>query len=140
MKSKLKLRVAVLFLSIFGLIISVYLAFQHYSIAPSSFCDFGGPVSCSLINKSVYSEIFGIPVAVFGVFWFVVSFLLSWLALRKNPKAPRLLLVWSSIGALFVIYLIYLEFILHAVCPFCFLVQAIVFSTLVMSFVMVQKQ
>ncbi len=140
MKSKLLLPATVFFLSIAGLIISVYLAFQHYAPSSGAFCDFGGRVSCSLVNNGVYSEIFGIPVALFGVFWFIVAFFFSWLALKENSKAPPLLLAWSAIGSLFVFYLIYLEFILQAVCPLCFLIQAIVFSTLVMSFIMVQKQ
>ncbi len=140
MKSKPRLPAVTLILSFIGLVVSIYLSAQHYASSSASFCDFGEHVSCSLVNKSVYSEIFGIPVALLGVFWFAAAFFLSWLALRKTPKAPLLLLLWSLLGTAFVFYLVYLEFMLQSVCPFCFLVQIIVLSMLIMSFVIHQKQ
>ncbi len=140
MKRDIRLPAIVFFLSIAGLIISVYLSAQHYASSSYSFCDFGEHVSCSLANKSVYSEIFGIPVALLGVFWFSAAVFLSWLALRKSPKSPALLLAWSVLGASFVLYLIYVEFILQSVCPLCLVVQTIVLSILAASFIMVRKQ
>lgn len=130
----------ILFLSMAGIIISIYLSVQHYAPSSSAFCDFQEHVSCSLINNSVYSEIFGAPVALLGVLWFSVSLFISLLALRNNKRAPAVLLAWSVLGASFVFYLIYVEFILQAVCPLCLVVQTIVFSTLAVSFIMVQKQ
>ncbi len=140
MERKLQPPGIALFLSLAGIIISVFLSVQHYAPSSGAFCNFGEHFSCSLVNNSVYSEIFGIPVAFFGVLWFFVAFFLSLIALRKNPKAPALLLAWSAIGASFIFYLMYVEFVLQAACPFCLAVQAIVFSTLAMSFLMVRKQ
>ncbi len=140
MGRKDKLPKIILFLSMSGIMISVYLSVQHYVPSSGAFCDFGEHVSCSLVNNSVYSELFGIPVAFLGVLWFSVSSFISGLALKKRKKAQKFLLAWSALGASFVFYLIYVEFILRAVCPFCLVIQAMVFSILLMSLAMVQKQ
>ncbi len=63
-----------------GFVDSLYLLFHHvqvnggYQWGPSV-CDFGGVFQCSDVARSVYSEIFGIPVASFGVLYYIVLLL-----------------------------------------------------------------
>ena len=73
---------AISILSIIGLLTSLYLVYNHYAPPQAgSFCDFGETISCSLVNTSVYSELFGVPVALFGAVWFIIFGLLSWKAM-----------------------------------------------------------
>ncbi len=115
----------ILLLCVLGFITSVYLTFNHYDTSGGSFCDVGESVSCSLVNTSVYSELFSVPVALFGALWFVLLFFMAFKAL-KNKKLYPLLLGWSSLGILFIIYMIIAEIILQAICPFCTIVHVIV--------------
>ena len=46
--------------------VSLYLGQQHFE-SGSSICDVGSNFSCSDVNKSEYSEIFGVPLAYLGL-------------------------------------------------------------------------
>eukprot|EP01112_Ceratiomyxa_fruticulosa_P021351 TRINITY_DN7477_c0_g1_i2.p1 TRINITY_DN7477_c0_g1~~TRINITY_DN7477_c0_g1_i2.p1 ORF type:complete len:100 (+),score=9.21 TRINITY_DN7477_c0_g1_i2:113-412(+) len=54
--------------AIAAFLVSVYLVYGHYHT--SSSCDITPSFSCSVVNTSTYSELFGVPVAVFGVGFF----------------------------------------------------------------------
>ena len=58
----------------------------------------------------------------------------------KNNKLIQLMLYWSILGILFVIYMIISEIILKAICPFCTLVHIIVFIILVLSIILFKEQ
>src|SRR4029453_12908137 len=64
-----------------GLGASVAAAYTHYHLLsdPSytSFCDVSGTVSCTQAYLSRFGSFRGVPVALFGVLWFVVATLLS---------------------------------------------------------------
>jgi uncharacterized membrane protein len=83
-----------------------------------------GNGGCSIVNQSVYSEIYGIPVAVFGIFGNLA--IMAMLILEKKASdffkknATMLTFGLTLIGFLFTLYLIYLElFVIKAICPFC---------------------
>ena len=42
-----------------------YLLSLHYSSGEGAFCNLGEGLSCEVVNKSVYSEVFGVPVSLF---------------------------------------------------------------------------
>ena len=116
----------IIFLSALGLLMSLYLLDNHYAgAAQGSVCDFGETISCSLVNSSVYSELWGVPVALLGVMWFVFVLLLSWKAQKKKELIP-LLLGWSIVGLLSIIYFLHAEIILRALCPFCTTVHVLI--------------
>ena len=124
--------------SVIGILLSGYLTYVHY--APEqlddSFCNFSDFVSCSTVNSSSYATFFGMPVALIGVFGFL---LLGVLSLGK-VKYHRVLLFYFSLGALlFMLYLLIIElFVLKAICLYCvftlidilliFLVSAVYFG------------
>lgn len=120
--------------AILGLFTSFYLIKNHYSGAISgSACDFNETISCSIVNTSVYSELFGVPVAIFGALWFVVLLIvLGKLLAKKNPHRGLhsfILLSWSVLGMLFVFYMIWAEFMLRSICPLCTVVHIIILIT-----------
>jgi uncharacterized membrane protein len=103
-----------------GLIVSGYLLWEAL-ITPAGSC----PLSlspffgCSVVLASSYSRIAGLPTSILGVGWFLVALGLS-LAVLRNPKLGVALLVWSLIGLVGVVWLMYIEFVvIGAICPFC---------------------
>jgi uncharacterized membrane protein len=120
-------------LALLGIITSVYLLMEHYSTG-QSVCDINATISCSLVNSSVFSELLNVPVAIFGGLWFVVVILFS-LKLSTDKKGifASALLGWSTLGILFVIYLIIAEVILKALCPFCTVVHVLTAIILVIA-------
>ena len=129
---------AIFVLSIVGIITSLYLLQNHYA-STSSFCDLGEVASCSLVNASIYSELFNVPVALLGALWFIVLALMAWKALQKK-EALTLLVGWNLLGLLSVIYLVIAEFLLRAICLLCTAVHVIILITLSLSIVLYRSQ
>jgi len=130
---KKKIYIAYIVLSLIGFAVSLYLTVEHF-LKSQGACDFNATVSCSLVNTSIYSEILGIPVAIFGLLWFVALFLLAWQAYtKKDKKQQKRLLYWNISGLLFVVYLIIAELLLKAICPLCTAVHVIVLVALGLS-------
>jgi uncharacterized membrane protein len=126
--------ITVIILSLLGILTSAYLTENHYANpVEGSFCDISESVSCSLVNTSVFSELFSVPVAVFGGLWFVILALMAWKAMKKNGNLIMAMLGWNIFGLLFVFYLITVEVILGSICPFCTVVHIIVVTTLILS-------
>jgi uncharacterized membrane protein len=116
----------ILILSFFGFIDSLYLVFIHYNEG-LCFLDKSG---CEIVNTSIYSEIFGIPVALLGVLAYLFIFVVSVYEIKSSKKwEPRLILFSFSLFSLFFsLYLTYLEiFVLKAICPFC-IISAIIIT------------
>ncbi|MBI2048915.1 MAG: Vitamin K epoxide reductase, partial [Parcubacteria group bacterium] len=53
-------------LALLGMAIMGYLISIHYAPAEEAFCNLGEGLSCDVVNKSIYAEVFGIPVSVLG--------------------------------------------------------------------------
>jgi vitamin-K-epoxide reductase (warfarin-sensitive) len=106
-------------LSILGMLLSGYLGYLHFSPThlESSFCNLDDYYSCSTVNQSSYSTLFGIPVAFLGIIGFA---LLGYLSLERLSYA-RVGLFYGAGGALgFMLYLLWAElFVIKAVCILC---------------------
>ncbi len=76
-------RVVTLVFALIGLAAASASLYVHYNLLAnpsySSFCDVNATVSCTQAYTSKYGSVFGIPVALFGVLWFV--FMLAVMAL-----------------------------------------------------------
>ncbi|OGM32828.1 hypothetical protein A2803_05785 [Candidatus Woesebacteria bacterium RIFCSPHIGHO2_01_FULL_44_21] len=107
-----------LFLSALGFLDSAFLTIQHYSRDPLTCPLFGG---CEEVTSSIYSEVFGIPVALLGALYYGLIFLLSLYSyLTNNRKALHLAGYFTPVGLLCSVYLVYLMFfVLGAVCFYC---------------------
>lgn len=108
-----------LFLSLAGFFNASYLTFEHFSSSQVT-CPLVTP-HCQDVLTSKYSEIFSIPTALFGSFYYFFVFALIFL-ISKRPKVQLFLLLFglTSFGFIFSVLLVYLQFgVLHAVCPYC---------------------
>jgi uncharacterized membrane protein len=106
-----------------GLVDSLYLIWIKIANNPV-YC-LQGVGDCVSVNASKYSEIFGIPIAVFGVLGYLFILLILTFENRTNFLQENSLYVLFGItlvGILYSAYLTYLEiFVILAICPFCVL-------------------
>ncbi len=129
------LRLTALALSLGGLGVSVYMTISHYSAAVTLACPETGTINCAKVTTSPQSIVFGIPVAVLGlafyVFMVAVNNPLGWRAPLRLIHQSRVLSVIIGMG--FVIYLIYVElFKVNAICLWCTCVHVITFALFVL--------
>jgi uncharacterized membrane protein len=106
-----------------GLLISGYLAYVKIFDTPI-YCT-PGLGDCTTVNSSSYSELWGIPIAFFGILSYLAIILLVFLADHfKLIKHYQVLIIFgiSLFGFLYSLYLTYLEiFVIHAICQWCVL-------------------
>lgn len=107
-------------LSFLGIVFMSYLMKVHYSDAgSSSFCDFAPGFSCDIVNKSVFSELFGVPIAFLGLMYFVVSAIFFMVSYHR-ARMLHWLLFFSAFSLVFSAYLSWVEWrVLGTVCLFC---------------------
>ena len=108
--------------SIAGLGIATYLTLAHYTTAVVLSCPNSGAVSCSAVTTSPESMLFGIPVAVLGLVYFLTVLVLSlpaaWRSRHPLVAPARLALAIAGIG--FVFYLLYAElYEIGKICLWC---------------------
>ncbi|WP_432829123.1 vitamin K epoxide reductase family protein [Dactylosporangium sp. CA-092794] len=111
-----------LVLAIAGLGVSVYLTIEHFTSSSTLACPETGALNCVKVTTSEQSAVFGIPVAVLGLVYFVAMLVLSLPALWRSslPWLRYLRLGLSAVGVLFVFYLVFAElFTLNAICLWC---------------------
>jgi uncharacterized membrane protein len=132
-----KFLVAILILSIVGIGLSFWAFDLHYSYHPEAVCNINDYFSCETVNKSYYSEIFGIPVALIGLLGYAALLLVAAVGLVWQEKiriAVWTLVFMSSAAVLFSLYLTFVEFfILRAVCIICIGSQLVIIAVLVLS-------
>src|SRR3989338_769248 len=132
--------IVMIILSIVGLLTSIYLTYTHYEPPlGGSGCDFSESISCSLVNTSIYSEVFGVSVALFGALWFIFYIWITCKALPNPKKYVLTLLMMDTLGILSMFYLITAEIILQALCPYCTLVHVIIVTLLILTIVLMKK-
>lgn len=107
-------------LVIIGLAVSVYMTIYKIS-GNDGMCLGSG--DCSTVNASRFSEVNGIPVAVFGIAGYAAILIVLFYE-NKNEffrKNGTLLVFGMSLtGFLFTLWLVYVELVLlKAICPFC---------------------
>jgi dihydroorotate dehydrogenase subfamily 2 len=120
-----------LILAAAGIIDSAYLTYEHFAVDSSVTCGFGIFNECGRVLQSVYSVVYGIPLALFGFIYYSTLFAaLTAITLKDSKLVKFLLLILTPIGVLTSLYLVYLQFfILNALCLYCML-SAIISLTL----------
>ncbi len=120
-------RRTVLLLAALGLADALYLTFVHFQTG-ALVCSTSGLVDCHAVLTSQYSVVFGIPTSLYGVVWFSAVALLAW----RRPAWQLALRLFSWVGALVVIGLVYAElFLIGAICLYCSLAHLLVLAILV---------
>lgn len=106
----------------YGALLSVYLAHQHRVglSGGTSICNISSVINCDAVNTSRYSEIAGVPIAVFGFAFYVAVGYLAFKYFRGGAeRAPAMIMV-LSVGAVgYDIYLAWASYSLGAICLFC---------------------
>ena len=119
-------------LAMIGTFIAVYLMLYKMGVIGALTCSVG---SCETVNTSRWARFAGLPVAGWGVFFYLDVLILSILGtqplLARNPIISWALVLWTGIGFLFSAWLTYLElFRIHAICIWC--VTSAVIVTLIL--------
>ena len=115
-----------------------YLLSLHYSSGEGAFCNLGEGLSCEVVNKSVYSEVFGVPVSFFGLLYFAAIFLLILFRREKTPYTAVTLLSVILLGPS--LYLTGVEiFVLKSICVFCELSKLLMVAIAVTAYWMSPK-
>jgi len=127
MNSRKFLTTLVIALSLLGIIFSILTIFNHYAVEDNSFCltDKG---TCDIVNKSIYSKLFGIPLGFYGIFYFLATIYLAGNIYfgRYYRESVRYLFIWAGAGLIPVAYLIYVEaFKLLTFCSLCTVIHLI---------------
>lgn len=125
-------------LAILGVAISSFSLYHHFSRSKTSFCDIGQSFNCDLVNRSPYSVVAGVPVALIGIVGYLLILALA-TVYREKAEAPVMLLIASLAGLGFALYLTYIEArILYAWCVLCLSSLATIFAIAVVSAVLVR--
>ena len=130
------MQLATLGLALAGLGVSIYLTIAHFTESALLGCSESGLVNCTKVTTSPQSYVFGIPVAVLGLAFYVVAVaLMSPWAWRSARREIHLLRIASlAVGMGFVLYLLYAElFIIGSICLYCTSVHAITFLLFVLT-------
>ena len=117
-------------LALAGLGVSIYLTVAHFTESALAGCSESGAINCIKVTTSPQSYVFGIPVAVLGLAFYVAMVALmspwAWRSTRREIHLIRLASLVVGIG--FVLYLLYAElFTIGAICLYCTSVLAITF-------------
>ena len=112
--------VLILAFSFFGIADSGYLA-QHEIDGTPLLCSVQNLSGCNIVATSTYSHVFGVPLAVFGVFFYGVLFVLAALELVFFDRLLRRLLQGISlIGIVASLYFSALQWlVIGAFCIYC---------------------
>ncbi len=119
-----RLQWAVLLLTLYGLGASIYLTIAHFDTQVSLSCPDTGAINCEKVTTSSYSELFGhLPVAVLGLAFYVfltgINLPWAWRLQRRLPVVRQARLGSLIVGMCFVLYLIYAETQIGAICIWC---------------------
>jgi uncharacterized membrane protein len=114
-----RLNAAIALMALAGIAVSSVSLYHHFSKSKTSFCDIGQSFNCDLVNRSQYSVVRGVPVALVGILGYL--FLLSLATVyREKAETPFMLAAAALVGFGFALYLTYIEgSVLHAWCVVC---------------------
>ena len=130
------LQLTTFILALAGLGVSTYLTIAHFTESTLAGCSESGLINCTKVTTSPQSYVFGIPVAVLGLafYLFAVAIMSPWVW-QTTRREIHLLRIASMVASMvFVLYLIYAElFIIGSICLYCTSVHAITFALFVLT-------
>ena len=114
-------------LSLAGIFVALYLLLYKLGMIGNLSCSVG---SCETVNSSKWATFLGLPVAGWGVAWYVAMFILALVStgarFAESSMVSTVLLGVATSGLLFSLWLTYLElFVINAICQWC-VVSAII--------------
>ena len=128
-----RLSLAIAMFAVLGIAVSSVSLDHHFRKSKTSYCDFGQSFNCDIVNRSEYSTIAGIPVALIGILGYAA--LLAFATFyREKAETPLILVLCSVAGLGFALYLTYVEkFILYTWCILCLSSLAFILAITVLS-------
>ena len=108
----------IIIISFAGILNAGYLTMQHF---------IGFPIECNVLNgcevvtASAYSAILGIPIALFGLLFYIAYFVAG-MSIRERHNERLVTLMWYTVSIAFVISIILTliqALILQAFCQYC---------------------
>ncbi len=137
---KRKIFFILLVLGILGIVDASYLTYEHYAnVIPPCTTNNILPFfsDCGLVLRSKYSVMFGLPLALLGLIHYVVLTLAIGLAITTNKKLWWFWIFFqTAVGALFSIYLMYLQLVvIESLCLYCTLSAIISLALFMLSFI-----
>ena len=131
------LQITTFALALAGLGVSIYLTIAHFTESTLAGCsETKGLVNCTKVTTSAQSYVFGIPVAVLGLAFYLFAVVImspwAWRAARREIHLLRIASLVVGIG--FVLYLLYAElFLIGSICLYCTSVHVITFVLFVLT-------
>jgi len=130
-------RQAIVLLALVGLLVATYLWLYKIGALGELQCGTG---SCEYVQTSRFAELFGIPVAFYGVVGYAGLLGLGLAGLQPrfaaNRRVGALLATLATAGFAFTLYLTAIElFVLHALCRWCVVSAVIMTAIWVLSIV-----
>ena len=129
-------------LALCGLAASATSLYVHYQMLAQpgyvSFCDINQTVSCQQAYLSRYGSAWGVPVALYGMIWFVFVLVLAFVG-AAGPESvresmPAYLFATATVGLAVTLYMAYAAFfVLKAVCVLCLATYAAVIGLFIVS-------
>lgn len=95
-------------LAVCGIAVSSVSLQHHFATSKTAYCDIGEAFNCDIVNRSQYSSILGIPVALIGVLGYAALAGLATIY-RKRRDTPSFLFGAAGAGLMFALYLTYIE-------------------------------
>ena len=128
-------RMIVAALALAGIFVALYLTLYKLGVIGELSCSIG---SCETVNTSKWSRFLGLPVAAWGVLFYLDVFAIALIGTLPRFEDERmisvLLVAEAAVGVLFSAWLTYLELgVIHAICIWCVTSAVIVTLILVVS-------
>jgi uncharacterized membrane protein len=118
-----KLFLAIAILAVLGIAVSSVSLDHHFRKSKTTYCDFGQSFNCDIVNRSEYSTVAGVPVALIGIMGYAA--LLAFATFyREKAETPGILVVGS---------------VLFAWCILCLTSLAVIFSITVLSVTLLMR-
>jgi uncharacterized membrane protein len=108
-------------LALAGIFISLYLTLYKIGVIGELSCTIG---SCETVNTSKWSSFLGLPVAAWGLLFYLDMFAIALVGTLPHFEDERVisvvLVAEAAVGVLFSAWLTYLELaVIHAICIWC---------------------
>jgi vitamin-K-epoxide reductase (warfarin-sensitive) len=120
-------------LAMCGIVVSSVSLQHHFATSKTSFCDIGETFNCDIVNRSEYSSILGIPVALIGMLGYAALVGLATIY-RNRHETPAMLFGAAATGLAFALYLTYVEArVLGVYCILCLSSLSLITTTTILA-------
>ena len=112
---------------ILGMVDGAYLTIVHFLPGALACPTIGTVVDCEAVLGSAFSNVFGVPLAVLGLAWFI-----GMLAFYVSRRRGMALNLWMIIGLGGILYSISAQSIIGRICIYCATLDAIILLTVIL--------